>query len=190
MIFYPKLFLSTGRYVLKMSNREESTIVIVIKVNESSSEGTDGSSHSFSTDVTWSSLSFPSCFHIKWLIFNFAFFPNFFEKNGQSIWKWSQCRRTKKQKTSWYYFPSLNLSSSTYFVSDTAFKQQRLPAWQPIITANTALPVFLIIGLIFIPIGVVLVITSERVWKKDSFFSLNSLIFLRQGLRVRYWLYR
>jgi hypothetical protein len=25
---------------------------------------------------------------------------------------------------------------------DTAFKQQRLPAWQPIITADTALPVF------------------------------------------------
>jgi hypothetical protein len=47
--------------------------------------------------------------------------------------------------------------------SDTAFKQQRLPAWQPIITANTALPVFLVIGLLFIPIGIVLVITSERV---------------------------
>jgi hypothetical protein len=46
---------------------------------------------------------------------------------------------------------------------DTAFKQQRLPAWQPIITANTALPVFLIIGLIFIPIGVGLVITSNGV---------------------------
>lgn len=47
--------------------------------------------------------------------------------------------------------------------ADTAFKQQRLPAWQPIITADTALPVFLIIGLLFIPIGIVLVITSERV---------------------------
>ncbi len=49
------------------------------------------------------------------------------------------------------------------FFVDTAFKQQRLPAWQPIITANTALPVFLIIGLIFIPIGIVLVVTSDRV---------------------------
>jgi len=47
---------------------------------------------------------------------------------------------------------------------DTAFKQQRLPAWQPIITANTALPVFLIIGLTFIPIGIVLVVTSSNVW--------------------------
>jgi uncharacterized membrane-anchored protein len=51
-----------------------------------------------------------------------------------------------------------------YFVFvDTAFKQQRLPAWQPIITANTALPVFLIIGLTFIPIGIVLVVTSSNV---------------------------
>ena len=49
------------------------------------------------------------------------------------------------------------------FSIDTAFKQQRLPAWQPIITANTALPVFLIIGLTFIPIGIVLVVTSDRV---------------------------
>ncbi|UJR38578.1 hypothetical protein I4U23_031244 [Adineta vaga] len=51
--------------------------------------------------------------------------------------------------------------------ADTAFKQQRLPAWQPIITANTALPVFLIIGLIFIPIGIVLVVTSDRVLEFD-----------------------
>ncbi|CAF4812700.1 unnamed protein product [Rotaria sp. Silwood1] len=51
--------------------------------------------------------------------------------------------------------------------ADTAFKQQRLPAWQPIITANTALPVFLIIGLTFIPIGIVLVVTSERVLEYD-----------------------
>lgn len=51
--------------------------------------------------------------------------------------------------------------------ADTAFKQQRLPAWQPIITANTALPIFFIIGLTFIPIGVVLVITSDRVLEYD-----------------------
>jgi hypothetical protein len=56
------------------------------------------------------------------------------------------------------------------FILDTAFKQQRLPAWQPIITANTALPVFLIIGLIFIPIGIILVVTSDRV---QTFFLLK-----------------
>lgn len=64
--------------------------------------------------------------------------------------------------------------------ADTAFKQQRLPAWQPIITANTALPVFLIIGLLFIPIGIVLVVTSDRVleydldYTDDNCISINS----------------
>ncbi|XP_077978119.1 cell cycle control protein 50A-like isoform X2 [Glandiceps talaboti] len=45
----------------------------------------------------------------------------------------------------------------------TAFKQQRLPAWQPILTAGTVLPTFFIIGIIFIPLGVGLLVTSENV---------------------------
>ncbi|KAJ1549863.1 hypothetical protein HK096_010012, partial [Nowakowskiella sp. JEL0078] len=45
----------------------------------------------------------------------------------------------------------------------TAFKQQRLKAWQPILTPKTVLPAFFIIGLIFVPIGVGLYIASERV---------------------------
>jgi len=57
----------------------------------------------------------------------------------------------------------ISLTDSNVCVIDTAFKQQRLPAWQPIITADTALPVFLVIGLLFIPIGIVLIVTSERV---------------------------
>ncbi|EDV92215.1 GH24164 [Drosophila grimshawi] len=40
--------------------------------------------------------------------------------------------------------------------SDSAFKQQRLPAWQPVLTARTVLPTFFVIGVLFIPIGVVL----------------------------------
>ena len=32
--------------------------------------------------------------------------------------------------------------------TDTAFKQQRLKAWQPILTPRTVLPILLIIGLI------------------------------------------
>lgn len=51
--------------------------------------------------------------------------------------------------------------------ADTAFKQQRLPAWQPIITAQTALPVFLVIGIVFIPIGIGLVVTSNGVLEFD-----------------------
>lgn len=46
---------------------------------------------------------------------------------------------------------------------DTKFKQQKLPAWQPILTAGTVLPAFFAIGIAFIPLGVALYITSEGV---------------------------
>lgn len=46
---------------------------------------------------------------------------------------------------------------------NTAFKQQRLPAWQPILTAGTVLPGFFVIGLIFIPIGIGLYVTSNNI---------------------------
>ncbi|KZT44173.1 Lem3/Cdc50 [Sistotremastrum suecicum HHB10207 ss-3] len=41
--------------------------------------------------------------------------------------------------------------------ANTAFKQQRLKAWQPILTPKTVLPTLLIIGLLFAPIGGLLV---------------------------------
>ncbi|XP_041105428.1 cell cycle control protein 50A-like [Polyodon spathula] len=46
---------------------------------------------------------------------------------------------------------------------NTAFKQQRLPAWQPILTAGTVLPAFFVIGLVFIPIGIGLFVTSNNI---------------------------
>ncbi|XP_074660025.1 cell cycle control protein 50A-like [Tubulanus polymorphus] len=46
---------------------------------------------------------------------------------------------------------------------DTDFKQQRLPAWQPILTAGTVLPAFFAIGIAFIPLGVALFITSSNI---------------------------
>lgn len=46
---------------------------------------------------------------------------------------------------------------------NTAFKQQRLPAWQPILTAGSVLPAFFVISFIFIPIGVVLLLASNDV---------------------------
>uniref|UniRef100_A0A3Q0QUS6 Cell cycle control protein n=1 Tax=Amphilophus citrinellus TaxID=61819 RepID=A0A3Q0QUS6_AMPCI len=46
---------------------------------------------------------------------------------------------------------------------NTAFKQQRLPAWQPILTAGSVLPAFFVIGLIFIPIGIGLYVTSNNI---------------------------
>lgn len=47
--------------------------------------------------------------------------------------------------------------------SDSAFKQQRLPAWQPMLTAGTVLPTFFIIGIAFIPIGAALLFFSNEV---------------------------
>jgi len=47
--------------------------------------------------------------------------------------------------------------------SDSAFKQQRLPAWQPVLTAGTVLPTFFIIGILFVPIGVGLLYFSNEV---------------------------
>lgn len=47
--------------------------------------------------------------------------------------------------------------------SDSAFKQQRLPAWQPMLTAGTVLPSFFIIGIAFIPVGVALLYFSNAV---------------------------
>ncbi|XP_030626453.1 cell cycle control protein 50A-like isoform X2 [Chanos chanos] len=51
---------------------------------------------------------------------------------------------------------------------NTAFKQQRLPAWQPILTAGTVLPAFFVIGLIFIPIGIGLYVTSNNIKEFES----------------------
>lgn len=49
------------------------------------------------------------------------------------------------------------------FFSDSAFKQQKLPAWQPILTAGTVLPTFFVIGIAFIPVGIGLLYFSDKV---------------------------
>lgn len=50
-----------------------------------------------------------------------------------------------------------------FVIADSAFKQQRLPAWQPILTAGTVLPTFFVIGIAFIPVGVGLLYFSDKV---------------------------
>jgi hypothetical protein len=47
--------------------------------------------------------------------------------------------------------------------TDTAFRQQRLKAWQPILTPKTVLPIFFLVGVIFAPIGGLLLWASETV---------------------------
>ncbi|XP_026155805.1 cell cycle control protein 50B [Mastacembelus armatus] len=46
---------------------------------------------------------------------------------------------------------------------NTAFTQQRLPAWQPMLSAGIVIPGFLIIGVAFIGIGVALFVTSQSI---------------------------
>ncbi|CAL8273511.1 unnamed protein product [Merluccius merluccius] len=61
---------------------------------------------------------------------------------------------------------------------NTAFTQQRLPAWQPMLSAGIVIPGFVLIGLAFIGIGVALFVTSRNIQvlerdytgvEKDSF---------------------
>ncbi|ORY30577.1 ligand-effect modulator 3 family [Naematelia encephala] len=47
--------------------------------------------------------------------------------------------------------------------ANTAFKQQRLKAWQPILTPKAVLPTLFIIGLIFAPIGALIVWGAGKV---------------------------
>jgi hypothetical protein len=47
--------------------------------------------------------------------------------------------------------------------ANTAFKQQRLKAWQPILTPKTVLPIFFAVGIIFAPIGGLLLWASAMV---------------------------
>ncbi|KAM6969060.1 cell cycle control protein 50B [Tautogolabrus adspersus] len=46
---------------------------------------------------------------------------------------------------------------------NTAYTQQRLPAWQPMLSAGIVIPGFVIIGLVFIGIGVALFVTSQSI---------------------------
>ncbi|GAA5943203.1 CDC50/LEM3 family protein [Sporobolomyces koalae] len=58
----------------------------------------------------------------------------------------------KKDKVHWSKRPA-----------NTAFKQQRLKAWQPILTPATVIPTFFLVGIIFVPLGGVLLWGSNQV---------------------------
>ncbi|XP_066573555.1 cell cycle control protein 50B [Amia ocellicauda] len=57
---------------------------------------------------------------------------------------------------------------------NTAFTQQRLPAWQPILSAGIVIPGFLVIGLAFIAIGVALFITSSNIQVLEMDYTGNT----------------
>ncbi|KAF2397086.1 Lem3/Cdc50 [Trichodelitschia bisporula] len=55
--------------------------------------------------------------------------------------------------------------------ANTAFRQQRLKAWQPILTPKTVLPLFFAIGVIFAPIGGLLLWASSQVEELEIDYS-------------------
>ena len=53
--------------------------------------------------------------------------------------------------------------------SDSAFKQQKLKAWQPILTPKWVISCFTVVGAIFIPIGIAIMLASKEVhYKRHS----------------------
>ncbi|KAG0261486.1 hypothetical protein BGZ95_004224 [Linnemannia exigua] len=57
----------------------------------------------------------------------------------------------------------MSTDAKTRKPANTAFKQQRLKAWQPILTPKTVLPTFILIGILFAPIGGLLLWASDTV---------------------------
>uniref|UniRef100_A0A0N5AG31 Transmembrane protein 30A n=1 Tax=Syphacia muris TaxID=451379 RepID=A0A0N5AG31_9BILA len=53
---------------------------------------------------------------------------------------------------------------------DSQFKQQKLPAWRPEITISTAIPTVFIVGILFIPIGILLCYISFNCTKVCEIF--------------------
>lgn len=61
------------------------------------------------------------------------------------------------------FFSLANPIVHSIFVTGTNWKQQRLEAWEPILTPLTVLPSLLCFGLIMVPVGILLLKTSHSV---------------------------
>jgi len=59
------------------------------------------------------------------------------------------------------------------------FKQQQLAAWQPILTPHSVIPCFFILGIIFVPIGAIILVASqtiqEQVIEYDNICGSNNI---------------
>uniref|UniRef100_A0A4W4EWF5 Cell cycle control protein n=1 Tax=Electrophorus electricus TaxID=8005 RepID=A0A4W4EWF5_ELEEL len=89
--------------------------------------------------------------------------------------------------------------SRTNRPDNTAFTQQRLPAWQPILSAGIVIPGFTLIGLAFIGVGVALFVTSQKITdlevrgKRDThavLFFFQGPVFFYYGLTSYYQNFR
>jgi hypothetical protein len=74
----------------------------------------------------------------------------------------------KEQETTQYVHADTAADSSARTAIDhdnidTAFRQQRLKAWQPILTPKTVLPLFFAVGVIFAPLGGLMLWASSQV---------------------------
>lgn len=56
-----------------------------------------------------------------------------------------------------------NPAGKTKRPPDTDFRQQRLPAWRPILTPYNVIPILIGLGIIFIPMGIIFLMTSGGV---------------------------
>lgn len=72
-------------------------------------------------------------------------------------------RKKKQQETTVDENGKVVEKKKTKRPANTAFKQQRLKAWQPILTPKTVIPILFIIGIIFAPIGGLLLWGSNQV---------------------------
>jgi len=52
--------------------------------------------------------------------------------------------------------------------ADTPFKQQKLPAWRPILTPKAVIISFVVVGLVFLPIGGIVYTYSQKVIEVES----------------------
>jgi len=48
-------------------------------------------------------------------------------------------------------------------LADTAFKQQTLKAWRPILSPRVAIATFCLVGAVFIPVGVAIALLADQV---------------------------
>ncbi|SCU77554.1 LANO_0A00672g1_1 [Lachancea nothofagi CBS 11611] len=70
---------------------------------------------------------------------------------------WLRSRKAKSSKS------NENLTTKSRKPPNTAFRQQRLRAWQPILSPQSVLPLLILVSAIFAPIGVALIITANNV---------------------------
>jgi len=59
--------------------------------------------------------------------------------------------------------------------ADTPFKQQRMTAWQPVLTPIKVILIFFVIGIVFIPVGITLLDESNSIYEKTVVYDGDSV---------------